>query len=93
MNNDPFGLGQSYSYLFISNILYNNIFQFVYLLEVANPARARSPRGPGLGPEYVGPGRASGLDTSGRKVLIASGLVGPGLPCAFEFRLINNITI
>ena len=42
--------------------------------------------GPGLGPEYVGPGRASG-----RKVLIASGLVGPGLPCAFEFRLIYII--
>ena len=46
------------------------------------PARA----GPGFGPEYVGPGRASG-----RKVLIASGLVGPGLPCAFEFRLIYII--
>ena len=52
------------------------------------PARGRKPgpspkparAGPGLEPEYVGPGRASG-----RKVLIASGLVGPGLPSAFEF--------
>ena len=55
------------------------------------PARA----GPGFGPEYVGPGRASGLSTSGRasgrKVLIASGLFGPGLPCAFEFRLVYII--
>ena len=42
----------------------------------------------GLGPEYVGLGRASGLSTSGRKVLIASGLVGPGLPFTCEFRLI-----
>ena len=32
------------------------------------------------------PGRASG-----RKVLIASGLVGPNLPSAFEFRLIYII--
>ena len=53
----------------------------IQLLEVASPARAWAV--PGFGPEYVGPGRASG-----RKVLIASGLVGPGLPCAFEFRLI-----
>ena len=47
---------------------------YTRLLEVASPARARSPRGPGLGLGYVGPSRASG-----RKVLIASGLV------AFEF--------
>ena len=51
---------------------------FVYRIEVASPKPARA--GPGLGLGYFGPGRASG-----RKVLIASGLVGPGLPCAFEF--------
>ena len=60
---------------------------------IPKPART----GPGLGPEYVGPGLGLGYvrpgRASGRKVLIASGLVGPGLPCAFEFRLINNITI